>query len=326
MFDQPGSTEVFDEEATPFDQPGQTHVDPIQEFKTYRVMPHPVTGVPSRFARASKYGGTLSDIEILVEWKIAMAVLGVGKFEDLHALANSTPLPEESIELRNPGWWGPWADIGHKGMDAARAAHGAHLGTAVHSWTEQLEQGVIDVSDVPKKFRPHVEAFLRVHADHELELNPDYMETLICETTVHKTRQTAGLCGRLDRLRNHPSGWLFVDDTKTGKQAPKGLDEIAIQLSVYANAEHHWDPDGQCWKPAPENVHKGIAFVTHVPINNPDASEIIPVDIEWGWKAAHVVAWVLAYRNRAKRKKDGLRLPVSVLSEITDYVADLTTD
>jgi RecB family exonuclease len=323
MFEQPVRAEIFDEEASPFEQPGSTFVNPIQEFSTYRIVPHPLTGLPVRMARPSTFGGHLSETATLDEWKIAMAVLGVAKTEDLYVLANSEPLPEEPIHLRQPGWWMEWARLGHEGMDAARAKHGAHLGSAIHAWTEQIELGLITMDDVPVKFRPHVAHFLRVHAESKLELNPDYVETLICETTIHQTKQTAGLCGRLDRLRDHPSGWLIVDDTKTGRQAPKGLDEIAIQLAVYANAEYHWDPVGQVWKPAPENIHKGVATITHVPIDQPDKAEIIPVDIEWGLKAAHVVAWVLGYRNRAKRKKDGLRLPVSVLGEITDYAATL---
>jgi hypothetical protein len=328
------STDIFGElnipapyDEDPFAELGADETKPplIEEFNSYRKVPHPVTGKRVRMARPSTFGGTLVDGFTLEEWKIAQAVIGVTKYEDLYVMANSHPLPTEPIEQRAPGWWMPFADYGHQGMDAARSMHGAHLGTGFHRWSEQIEAGTLAIDDVPKKFRPHVEHFLRVHAESELGLMPEYMETLVCEITVLETRQTKGLCGRLDRLRSHPSGWMFIDDTKTGKQAPKGLDEIAIQEAVYANAQWHWSGDevNGFWIPAPKNINKEIAFVTHVPIHQPEMAEIIPIDIAWGWKAAKVVAWVKEYRNAAKRKNNGLRLPLSTLREISPFKEEM---
>lgn len=297
----------------------------VEEFEKYRRVPHPVTGERVRMARPSGFGGVLTDGFTLEEWKIAQAVLGTAKFEDVYVLANSEPMPVEPIEQRDVGWWTPWAEYGHMGMDAVRSMHGAHLGTAVHRWTEQIDAGVIDVDDVPKKFRPHVENYLRIHEENQMELVPAYRETMIAETSIHETKQTKGLCGRLDALRKHSSGWLFVDDTKTGRQAPKGIDEIAIQLAIYANAQWHWVGNDQSgyWVPAPKNVNKDVAYISHVPIDRPDESEMIPVDIRWGWQAAKVAAWVLAYRNAAKRKTNSLRLPLSVIDTIKPYQGEI---
>lgn len=321
IFDELTPPEPYDEDG--FGELGVDETVPpmIQEFQTYRLAPHPVTGETVRMARPSGYGGTLSDGFTLEEWMIAQAVIGVSKNEDLYVMANSHPLPPEPIEQREIGWWTPWAGYGHEGMDAARSLHGAHLGTAVHRWTEQLDAGTLDVDDVPSKFRPHIENYIRVHEELGMEMIPAYRELLIAETTVHNTRQTKGLCGKLDALRKHESGWLIVDDTKTGRQAPKGIDEIAIQLAIYANAGYHWVGTEKVgyWTPAPRNVNKQVATITHIPIHDPDASVIIPVNIEWGWMAARVVAWVLAYRNAAKRKTNGLRLPLSVLKDIAPF-------
>jgi hypothetical protein len=321
IFAEIGTPEPYDEDGFGELGPDTTVPPMIQEFKTYRTVPHPLDGQTVRMARPSGYGGTLSDGFTLEEWKIAQAVIGVSKFEDLYVMANSHPLPAEPIELREVGWWTPWAQYGHEGMDAARSIHGAHLGTAIHRWTEQLDAGTLEVSDVPKKFRPHITNYIRVHEELGMEMIPSYRELLISEITLHNTKQTKGLCGRLDALRKHESGWLIVDDTKTGKQAPKGIDEIAIQLAIYANAQFHWVGTEKVghWVPAPLNVNKKIATITHIPVHAPDASEIIPVDIEWGWQAAKVVAWVLAYRNASKRKNNGLRLSLSALKELAPF-------
>lgn len=302
----------------------ETVPDMVQEFEKYRKVPHPVTGQIVRMARPSSYGGVLTDGFTLEEWKIAQAVIGVTKNEDLYVMAQSHPLPKEPIEQREIGWWTPWAEYGHEGMDAARSMHGAHLGTGVHRWTEQIDDGSITVDDVPKKYRPHIENYFRIHEENGMGLVPEFRERMIAETTVHETKQTKGLCGRLDALRSHSSGWLFVDDTKTGRQAPKGLDEIAIQLAVYANAGWHWIGDNKAgyWVPAPANVNKEVAYISHLPIDRPDESEMIPVDIVWGWQAAKVVAWVMSYRNAAKRKYNGLRLPLSRLAEIAPFTGD----
>lgn len=311
----------YDED--PFAEIGADETVPpmVQEFEKYRKVPHPITGEIVRMARPSSYGGVLADGFTLEEWKIAMAVLGTSKFEDVYVLANSHPVPSEPIEQREIGWWTPWAEYGHMGMDAVRSMHGAHLGTGVHRWTEQIDAQTLEISDVPKKFRPHIENYLRIHEENEMGLVPAYRETMISEVTVHETKQTKGLCGRLDALRSHSSGWLFVDDTKTGRQAPKGMDEIAVQLAIYANAGWHWIGDDKAgyWVPAPPNVNKEVAFISHVPIDRPEESEMIPVDIAWGWQATKVVAWVMAYRNASKRKNNGLRLPMSVLKEIAPF-------
>jgi hypothetical protein len=318
IFADIGTPEPYDEDGFGELGPDVTIPPMIEQYETYRLVPHPLTLARVRMGRPSSFGGTLADGFTLTEWKIAQAVLGVSKYEDLYVMANSHPTPPEPIEQREKGWWTPWAQYGHEGMDAARSLHGAHLGTAVHRWTEQLDAGTLEVADVPKKFRPHIENYIRVHAELGMEMIPSYRELLIAETSIHETRQTKGLCGRLDALRKHESGWLIVDDTKTGRQAPKGLDEIAIQLAIYANAQWHWEGTEQTgqWVPAPRNVNKEVATITHIPIDRPDEAEIIPVDIVWGLQAAKVVAWVLSYRNAAKRKTKGLRLPLSVLQDL----------
>jgi hypothetical protein len=197
-------------------------------------------------------------------------------------------------------------------MDRAGSMAGAHEGTAFHSWREQIEAGDIALDDVPEEWQPHVERFMQMHQASAMSVVPEYVEQLVVTLKLHN-----GVCGRLDNLRRLPDGRLVLDDTKTGKQAPAGLDEMGIQFAIYANAEYWWRPDDPSavhgYIPAPPEIRKDVATVSWVPIDHPENGRIIPIDIEWGWRAAQVAAWLKGYWNRAKRKNNGLELPLSAL-------------
>jgi len=312
LFEDLGAAEPEDE-LSPFEElEAATAGDPrIQEYNGGRIMPHPLTGKPTKFPRAS--GFALSDETILVAWKLAVAVLGVAKNRDLYALANSEPLPKEPMSFRPKGWWRPWEAIAHLGMDRAGSMSGAHEGTAFHSYREQVEAGTLAVDDVPPEWQPHIRRFLQMHEASAMSVVPEYVERLVVNLKLHN-----GVCGRLDNLRRLPDGNLILDDTKTGKQAPAGLDEMGIQFAIYANAEWWWDPENPAanehgYVRAPIEIRKDVATVSWVPIDDPESGRIIPIDIEWGWRAAQVCAWLKGYWNRAKRKNNGLELPLSAL-------------
>lgn len=320
----PGEDDVFDlpfsaEFAEPddfFDMADDAfEAPPVITEGGSRTIPHPITGKAHKSPRATHYAGGLADEFTLNAWKIAMVALGLGKREDLWALAASeASTPLGPVELREQGWWRPWEDIAHQAMDAAEASSGAHKGTAIHRWAENLDRGEITMDDIPNRFKPHLENYLRIHEESVLSVNKSYLETLVYTDKLHN-----GVNGRLDALRDGPGGWLVVDDLKTGRQAPMGLDEMAIQFAIYANAEWHIDPVTGMATPAPKNIRKDVAVVTWVPVDKPENAEIIPVDIRWGWQAAQVLTWVKRYLNRAKRKNAGLRLSLDVLNEIEPY-------
>lgn len=322
----PGADDIFDLPFDPefsepddfFDMAGDAFEEPpVVTTGGSRKFPHPVTGKPHTSPRASHYAGGLADEFTLNAWKIAMVALGMGKREDLWMLAASeAAAPLGPVELREQGWWRPFEEFAHQAMDAAEAASGAHKGTAIHRWAELLDRGDITLDDVPNRATPHLENYLRIHEESTLTVNRDYLETMVYTDKLHN-----GVNGRMDALRNGPGGWLVVDDLKTGRQAPAGMDEIAIQLAIYANAEWHIDADTGLATPAPRNIRKDVATITWVPIDKPENAELIPVDITWGWQAAKVLTWVKRYLNRAKRKNNGLRLTLDVLQDIAPYQA-----
>lgn len=323
MFDDAEDPELFDAATAGAEWFMEEDPDPaVVERNGSRTMPHPETGRPTRFVRASSFGGHVSDKYNLMEWNLAMVALGMGRNRGLTAISNATPIPKENMEHREQGWWKPWSEIAHDAIDSAQAKSGAHLGTAVHAWVEQVESGELPLKSIPREFRAHVIAHMRIHEELGIRYVPEYREQLVVNMAV-----AGGVSGRLDALRLDKLGRLIVDDTKTGRNAPLGLDEIAIQLAVYANATHMYAPylpeSVNGYVPMPGNIRKDVAMVSWVPINDPDRAQVIPVDIKWGWRAAQIVGVIRAYQNRAKRvqgsAKGSLWLDTSVLSGPTDY-------
>ena len=295
----------------------------IYEGKTSRKMPHPVTGDLTSFTRASRFAQTLADRYILEKWLSAMAVIGLTFNKGLHARSHALGRPLESMELREQGWWMPWHKIAEKCIDYADAHTGAHLGTAFHDYAYNLDHGISTLDDVLDEWRPHAEAYLRIHQEMGMVTVPEYLERLVVNLKIGNKNlipndpyykgKGYNLCGRIDALRRLSDGSLIVDDTKTGKQAPKGSDEIAMQLAIYANSEWIWNSVTETYEPMPKEVRKDIATITWVPINDPANAQIIPIDIKWGWEAVKHAAWVREYRNAGTRKYNGLKLAISKL-------------
>ena len=292
----------------------------ITEGRSSRRMPHPITGKPSLFMRASRYAQTLADQYMVVEWKLGMVTIGLSKNRGLNAKANALQIPDVPMEFRRRGWFLPWTKIGKEAMDFADANNGRNLGQAIHSWAEAVERGKIKLEDVLPDWQPHIENLLTQHKIWGMKGEAEYLERLIVNLAGlprpdAKGNQYCGLCGKFDALRRMRDGSLMVDDTKSGKNAPEGLDEIALQLAVYANAEWMWSPAIQAYVPMPKEVRKDIATITWVPINDPENTQVIPVDIAAGWETAvEVAAKALEWRARANRKTGGIRLPTAALS------------
>lgn len=291
----------------------------VIEGRSSRIMPHPITGVPAKFQRASEFAQTTADRHMVEEWKIGMSIMGLANNRGLYAQAASMVIPKNNMEDRPKGWWIPWADIGHEAMDAADSQNGSRLGKAVHNFIEAIETGRMTLKRVPDDWRPHVERIIQLHKAWGMITEPQYLERLIVNLAASPPKSTRkgtyqGICGRFDALRRMPDGTLMIDDTKTGKNAPEGLDEIAVQLACYANAEWIWDEKTETYFPMPPEVRKDIATITWVPIDDPSRGEIIPVDLSVGWEeGVELARRVREYRARAKRKNNGIRHPEGAL-------------
>jgi hypothetical protein len=290
------------------------------------LIPHPDTGKETAWTRSTTFAKSISDTYALSQWGLRMALLGATMRPDIvrrahgkHVRADKALLDELTAELKN----------------AAGDKVAANLGTAMHSFTEMADRawhspgGPRSILDqVPPDCREMVETYIRLLEETGLEPVPHLIEF----TTVVKQYGVAGTsdnCYKVTKpltlkigraeVRFQP-GEYVIGDKKTGRDLDYGWQEIAIQLSTYAqgiNTAGVWDRHDEVWEPDPlsrfdkpgTKVRTDAGVVIHLPVDQ--ESEKMPtvygVDLESGWNAA-----VLCERVRAWRKVRTLASPVMV--------------
>lgn len=290
------------------------------------LIPHPDTGKETAWTRSTTFAKSISDTYALSQWGLRMALLGATQRPDIvqrahgkHVKADKSLLDELTAELKN----------------AAGDKVAANLGTAMHSFTEMADRawhspgGPRSVLDqVPPDCREMVETYIRLLEETGLEPVPHLIEF----TTVVKQYGVAGTsdnCYKVTKpltlkigrgeVRLSP-GEYVIGDKKTGKDLDYGWQEIAIQLSTYAqglNTAGVWDRQDEVWEPDPlsrfdkpgTKVRLDAGIVLHLPVDKEAEKQpaVYGVDLESGWNAA-----VLCERVRAWRKVRKLASPVMV--------------
>lgn len=238
------------------------------------LIPNPVTGQEQAWTRATTFAKSISDTFTLTKWKTRMAVKGLALRPDLFALAAATPLDDRDALNR----------IANEAQEAAAARASANLGTALHSFTEQVDRGENPV--IPQPWDRDIAAYRAALEAHRVQVNPAYVEGIVVVPELE-------VAGTFDRLVTF-HGRLTVGDLKTGRDLTYGWNEIAIQLAIYSRATHIFDPTTGELSPMP-TVDQDQALVFHLPVGQ-GACTIYSVDIRQGWQAALLCAQVRAWR------------------------------
>lgn len=280
--------------------------DDGQEFDRwgrYKI-PHPVTGKPAAWTRATTYAKSIADTFALTKWQMRMAVKGLASRADLYALAASTPVDDRDRLDK----------IAEDAKEAAAASAGANSGTALHAFTEQLDRG--EQPKVPAPWDADVRAYQATLAGHGVGVGREYIE---CKTVI----PALGVAGTFDRINTYRGG-LIIGDLKTGKNLEYGWLEIAIQLALYSRGTHIWDPRTRTFRPMPA-VDQNIALVYHLPAGQARC-DIYEVDIAAGWEAAQLCGEVREWRKRKGLARQ-LQTPVPGLVTTDDlaYLIDTAT-
>lgn len=245
------------------------------------LLPHPETGKEQAWTRATTLAGTLADRFGLEQWEQRNIVLGIGARQDLYAQAAAAG-PDDKATLNG---------VIKQAKEAAASKAGANLGSAIHQFTERLDQG--EQVTVPEPWRADVDAYRQTMAAHHITPVPGWVERVVIVPDI-------GVAGTIDRLLTSPH-WAAprIGDVKTGKDIIRyGVYEIALQLAIYAHATHWWDPTTTQLHPVTEHIDGDTALVMHVPTGQGECT-LIEIDIQAGWDA---VQTALAVRNWRKRK------------------------
>ncbi len=254
---------------------------PVSSIRTDRWnrywAPDPVTGEERSFTRATTWAKTLSDPWGLIDWKLRMAVKGVSTRDDLRALAAALPLDSGKKQLN---------EVAQDAITYAGGSSGRNMGTALHEWTAQYDQG--QTPEVPTPWDRDLEAYRAALELHGIRVIPGLVERIVCAREF-------GVAGTFDRI----VAWdpkAYIADVKTAADLSYSWGEIAVQLALYANAEWMWNPASESWESA-QPVDKTQGLVIHLPTGQARC-ELHWVDLELGWMAARLAGEVREWRKR----------------------------
>lgn len=237
---------------------------------------HP-DGKPVAHTRATTVAKAPEDQGGLMKWAQRMVVIGLGRRQDLHALAATTD-PNDKKTL---------GQIARDAEEAGGSATGRNTGTAIHSAIEAVNRG-----DEPLPlFDTEVKAYRDALASAGLEPVPEYVERIVV-LGEHRIAGTFDVA-----LRDKASGELYVADLKTGSVGYPA--SMAIQLAIYATADHLVTQDFRGYEAMPQfNQERGV--IIHLPPGGPCTLHWI--DLEAGRRGLQVALDVRAWRSEAKAK------------------------
>lgn len=249
----------------------------VDDRNRYKI-PHPDTGKPARWTRATTFAKAIAETEALERWGKRFVAKGLSERPDLLARVERTTADDRRV----------LDSIAREAMTAAGAWKKAGYGTTFHKMTERVDLGDLDPFAAGPPWGAMLRAYVQVLQDYRVKILPEYVE----RTVVVKKYMVAGT---FDRIVQMPSGELWIADLKTGRDLGWSMGEIAIQLGLYAHADKIYDFDKGEFLDMPE-VSQTQALVIHAPVEGDEVS-LIRVNIEMGWQAAELCHAVRNWRR-----------------------------
>lgn len=244
------------------------------------LIPPPGGGKPIPYTRVSTLAKALDETSALSKWMCRRVAEGMGTRPDLVALAAARRGDEKEL-----------GRVAEAAMDAAKSDAAANTGTALHTFAEQVDEGHIDITDVPEPHRADIAAYRGA-------LESAGIVVAACEKFVICEELTAA--GTFDRLLALPDGRLVIGDIKTSRNPKTDYLALptAIQVAVYARGAL-FDPATGARTPLPADKAEGILI--HVPQGSGTAT-LHRLDLATGWIAANL-AWDVRSTRKLKPVK-----------------------
>lgn len=258
------------------------------------------------YQRVTTFVGPLEDTSNLTKWKMRMALKGVMSRPSLQMEVASNLDDDRRLNA-----------VAEKCLDAAGSSDKADLGSALHKFTENHDNG-LDISAMPDAFKPDLAAY--VHATRIFKMAAIEQFVVIDELAV------AGTTDRIVEL----NGKFYIADVKTGS-IEYGMGKICMQLAAYAHGKGYNPETGERIDLPPVSQTAGI--IIHLPAGT-GTCELIWCDLTAGWMACTQLAvGVQAWRKRKDLFKPfyapaevpgqtALEVPAAVTAEATQYAAE----
>ena len=192
------------------------------------LIPDPVSGETVWHHRPSSLGRIIEDTYGLEQWAQRMTALGCARRPDLLAqVCVLDPTDRGDKQQLNK--------LVAQLKEAGGASDAANLGTAIHSYTEQMDRGE-SLEPLPE-FVADLDAYRQALCDYSIEIDPAWIERFV----VWREKRIAGSA---DRFVRYLGEWVVLD-LKTGQHNPGSFSMLShgAQLAAYAYSSHTWDGD-----------------------------------------------------------------------------------
>lgn len=219
-------------------------------------------GKPIPYTRVSTLAKVLDDKSALTKWLQRQVVIGMGARPDLVGLAQAFKTDDKKLN-----------DIVETAMTAAESERAANIGTTLHAFSEQVDDG-IDISKIPTEFQADMAAYREA-------MKP--LKILAKEAFVVTDEVEAA--GTFDRLVQLPDGRIVVADLKTGRHEPKYPHSATTQIAVYSRG-HLYDPErGRIGHLPQLGVDQSTGLLIHLPAGTATC-DLYLLDLNVGWALA----------------------------------------
>jgi hypothetical protein len=149
----------------------------------------------------------------LETWKLKTVASQIAVRPDLQMLASQPDSVYEAVK---------------QAMDSTRSA--SNTGTAIHAFTEMIDDGTLDLNLVPEAAKPYVHAYAEAKEKYKWQV-------VAKEFTIYNHEH--GYAGTSDRALLFPDHGVCISDIKSGKDV---YADMAIQMGFYAYGEGIWVP------------------------------------------------------------------------------------
>lgn len=254
----------------------QTVMDEIQRDRWGRPLIEPPDGgKPIAYTRVSTLAKSLDKQEALSKWKQRMTAIGISQRPDLLALVQATR--EDDRKTLD--------DACEQALAAAKSGAAANTGTALHSFTERIDEGVpleeIVASDL-------IKADLAAYKQR-------MSDTRILAAEVFVVQDDIKCAGTFDRLIQI-DGRAYVADIKTGQHEPTYPHGVTVQTAIYARGTGYRPGQGRTASLASIGVDLERAVLIHLPAGHATC-ELYWLDIAAGWEMAQTATRVRAWHS-----------------------------
>jgi hypothetical protein len=243
--------------------------DDIKRDRWGRPLIDPVDGGKAvAYTRVSTLAKTLDNKEQLMRWKCRQTALGLGKRNDLVAMAGAVGDDKGKLD-----------EIVAEAMSAAASNAAANLGTTLHALTEHVDAGT-----KPDYLPPELIGDLTAYEEAMRGISILGSEKFIVNDDVQAA-------GTFDRLLLLPGVGMVVADIKTGQHEPNYPHAACIQVATYARGHLYEHGKGRIKYLPDLGVSTDTGLMIWLPAGKARC-ELYLLDLNLGWELAQTAARV----------------------------------